>query len=147
MGQYACSRPDNGLLARLRKKELEQKQMETIETINGSKMSMAYSTQVQPKGKQFDRKSSIEALKKRTNCKACGKKGHWAKECRNPTGSDLQPASLLASSQSDEYFAFMAYTNEDGTMMSDIWVSDSGATQHINGQKFTMNSMPPKRSL
>ena len=100
------------VLATLRKKELQQMKMKIMVKNIGSKVSRPMPPIRKPKGKHLDRRSSIDALMKRTICKACGKKGHWAKVCRDPTGSDPKPASIAGSSKSDGYFPLMAYINE-----------------------------------
>ena len=117
------------LLSRLRKAELERKHNEKPEKSESAK-AMAFSSDVRSKGS--GNRESIADQKKKTTCNSCGKKGHWARECRSkkPLNNRGPASSAPAQAKSQAYAAHTSNGSEKYA-----WISDSGATQHITGIK------------
>jgi len=71
-------------------------------------------------------KMSIAEKKKVTNCAKCGKKSHWARECR----SGITHSENSSDESKDGIRAFMAI---DDKVSRKISISDSGASAHFCG--------------
>jgi len=147
------------LLGRLRKEELESKQAEIKSDTNSPSRLNAYSAKFNGNNK-FQRKgnSSIEELKKKTKCHNCGRVGHWSRECRakkKDPQSQARPdkqgeghnhhqdaqeergkpnQNNSHRTQHDKTHAFMVYEKSNNLPL-DMWISDSGADQHITGRQ------------
>ena len=80
-------------------------------------------------------------------CYDYGKKGHFAKECRNPQRKEKGASresnysrinaqvALVAESQSQEEVSFALTTTSSICRQDGIWVIDSGASQHMVSNK------------
>jgi len=147
------------LLGRLRKEELESKQNEDKRETNSQANINAYATKFGNNGGQkFQKKGKthIDDLKKKTKCHNCGRVGHWCRECRAPKKDvqqdrnhkreehnqihEVQEEREMGSnfnsfkSKQDRTHAFMVYEKSQ-EIPSDLWISDSGADQHVTGRK------------
>jgi hypothetical protein len=71
-------------------------------------------------------KEGIEALKKRTKCNNCGRKGHWKAECRQPKKE--KPEVDAEGKKNKAFMTFKSQASPDK-----IWFNDSGASQHHCG--------------
>ncbi|OXA48994.1 Copia protein [Folsomia candida] len=122
------------LLARLKKEELERKESKPAATNQDA--AKAFLTHDQKKDKK---KQSIEELKKATTCHGCGKKGHWKRECRsNPQNQSNKPSDNPAQANRSPGKAFMLnaiQTPMQAPVTEQVWLSDSGANQHVCGDK------------
>ena len=133
------------LLARLRKEELQMNQSEKAEKEVEKKSSAAFANF--PKSKQSfngNRKTraQLEEDKKRLPCHVCGRLGHWARQRKdrkkdfnngNRRGNGRQnPGSSFRQGPSN-FSAFVL--REKSETKSEVWFSDSGATQHVTGRK------------
>ena len=118
------------LLSRLRKKELEKKHAEKPGKLDSSK-AMAFSSNARPSGKNT--RESIDEQKKKTNCNNCGKKGHWARECRGLKKTSSNSNNSLSTHAQGKLNAYAAFSCDSSNKYN--LISDSGATQHITGIK------------
>ncbi len=75
-------------------------------------------------------KSKIE--KKDAKCYNCGKKGHYQSECRKPLKTEMNKNESKNDAHEDSYIALHLDTMQ---MNSDIWLIDSGASNHMTGDK------------
>lgn len=125
------------LVQRLLKEEMRIKATKTKQQT----LAIAFATDGRPNRsdrldpKDFASKEEfISALKKRTSCKICRKKGHWANECRqNSTESKdrEETVAFVVTSQQSEILSTEEQKRE--------WFVDSAANRHIcnNGSAFT----------
>ena len=117
---------------------LKQEERERVKEADGkteAESARAFASQHHGEKKNFQ-KMSIADRKKITKCAKCGKKGHWAKECRSGTANAGKP-----SEQSKEGVrAFMA---RDEKVSNEIWISDSGASAHFCGDLSWLASYTP----
>ncbi len=81
-------------------------------------------------GKKRMTQDEINALKKRTTCNKCHKVGHWARECRGRAAAAEDDAERNHQQQGHKNNAFMVKQDNNN---SDVWYSDSGASQHVSG--------------
>ncbi|CAL8117940.1 unnamed protein product [Orchesella dallaii] len=129
------------LLARLKKEELEHQIMYSSgDATEFDSYGVAYTTHMQQprkyggyssynnrynEGQYQDTNNNRQAygysrlaeLKQRTKCRNCDESGHWYKECPHP-----------------RYDGGGGSNYEDSNSNSDIWISDSGASQHVTGR-------------
>jgi len=108
------------LLTRLKQEERERFNEDCAEQPGNSSVRAFNS-----KGGNF-RKMSITDRKKITKCAKCGRKGHWAKECRSPA----TPSVKESIGTKDGIRAFVA---DDELSSTEVWISDSGASAHFCG--------------
>jgi len=76
------------------------------------------------------KKLPIEEKKKLTKCKNCGKKGHWARECKmKKEPEEPNQSKTEEKNETKEHVLFnLGDTSIDA---KDKWVIDSGATAHM----------------
>lgn len=111
------------LLSRLKIWELEEGRPSVSEKETSESASKAFKSQ--PKKRMS--KEEIDKLKQKTKCNACGKKGHWRRECPSKKSESKKETAAEPDSHSDP----KAYAN--GKREEEIWYNDSGATQHYCG--------------
>lgn len=143
------------LLSRFKKEDLEQAQAKALKTPKPESSSKAYQTGQKSSGNN-GKKKSIAERKKTSFCNNCGKKGHWAAECRgkkqpsapgngatgagnqqgasNQQGTsrdDSKPGTSKGSKrQGPSAFMFQS-TPGDGC----VFYADSGASSHMCGRR------------
>lgn len=160
-------------LSKLKKEELENKNCEKKPKERKAAAYSSGVTRTQSSSNSKDDKdlkgNRITELKKRTKCHYCSKLGHWKSECRkkeqeeqqgesrqndgisshsslrNDNRSQRGPRSANQSGsneRSDGPLAFMIRSDEEDEKRM-VWISDSGASKHITGQKTWFESYTP----
>jgi len=147
------------LLARFRK-ELDQKREESSSSKTGRNRAFVSSD---GKFREKEKTQTFEQRKNNSKCHNCGKVGHWKSECRGITARPKPPNSgrkisepgRQTNSDDRSTHAFMVknpgrggaikrdtYSPKlDGSRQahqnktSEVWYSDSGASQHISGNR------------
>ncbi|CEG41910.1 gag-pol polyprotein [Plasmopara halstedii] len=91
-----------------------------------------------------DAKRKGRPAKKTGACHNCGKQGHWIAECPSRVQNDtdryrLQRANITQFEDSNNYL-FSIGGSSDSVKANDVWLVDSGATQHMtSSNKFMRN--------
>ena len=89
-----------------------------------------------------DNKRKARPVKKTGACHKCGKQGHWIAECPSRIQEDagrqrFQRANIAQEEELGDYL-FLVGGNE--TKSSNMWLVDSGATQHMTSSKRFMRN-------
>ncbi len=112
------------LLSRLKIWELEEKESSSLLTSDTQVNAKAFRAGP-PRRKKT--KEEIAQLKKKTNCRECGKQSHRAAECRSKKDKSEQDSE--AASPTSGFKSFAVGTSRDA------WYNDSGASMHQSSRK------------
>ena len=83
---------------------------------------------------------SFTQLKASPKCYNCGKRGHIAKNCYSPKKKDWINKKGVQSvhkvtSQTEEEPSFALAVGHSHSQLQNVWLVDSGATQHMVGDQ------------
>ena len=132
----AEQKKDN-LIARLLR---EDKRLTETEDSASSLALQVNATSIKDKKDAKSRKkTSIAALKKRTSCKGCGQKGHWVRECPNEEKQQRSQQKELSTYVCEVQALWARRMKQD----EDIWLADSGASNHMTFRRDFFTSLKP----
>ncbi|CEG43591.1 gag-pol polyprotein [Plasmopara halstedii] len=91
-----------------------------------------------------DAKRKGRPAKKTGACHNCGKQGHWVADCPSRVQNDteryrLQRANVAQFEDSGDHL-FAIGGSSDSVQANDVWLVDSGATQHMTSSKKFMRN-------
>src|SRR5271169_1199348 len=77
-------------------------------------------------------KKTFTIDKSKDTCHACGKRGHWAYECRNKNSTKKKYTEDKKEGQANEAEVLDAfYASEDKKTTTTTWYIDSGTSEHL----------------
>jgi hypothetical protein len=125
--------------ARLVHEDLKHKDLGNV---NGINSALATNSSRQQQNQNNDTADRIADIKSRTKCRKCGKKGHWAKECRSNGGNtDWRGNGRNQANNARKQVFTTSNTPKKppNTLIRSDWLIDSGASQHYaqNREDFT----------
>uniref|UniRef100_H3H9J2 CCHC-type domain-containing protein n=1 Tax=Phytophthora ramorum TaxID=164328 RepID=H3H9J2_PHYRM len=92
-----------------------------------------------------DNKRKGRPVKKTGACHNCGKQGHWIAECPSRIQNDAeryrsQRANVAQDEEDPGDYLFSVGRTSSAAKPSDMWLVDSGATQHMTSSKTYMRN-------
>uniref|UniRef100_H3H9Q4 Integrase catalytic domain-containing protein n=1 Tax=Phytophthora ramorum TaxID=164328 RepID=H3H9Q4_PHYRM len=92
-----------------------------------------------------DNKRKGRPVKKTGACHNCGKQGHWIAECSSRVQNDAeryrsQRANVAQDEEDPGDYLFSVGRTSSTAKPSDMWLVDSGATQHMTSSKTYMRN-------
>uniref|UniRef100_H3H9Z9 CCHC-type domain-containing protein n=1 Tax=Phytophthora ramorum TaxID=164328 RepID=H3H9Z9_PHYRM len=92
-----------------------------------------------------DNKRKGRPVKKTGACHSCGKQGHWIAECPSRVQNDAeryrsQRANVAQDEEDPGDYLFSVGRTSSTAKPSDMWLVDSGATQHMTSSKTYMRN-------
>ena len=83
----------------------------------------------------YNKKPSIAERKRTSKCNFCHKLGHWERECRLKK-KQQKPKFDNSKYKGGDEIAFIALSSDVITApYSDVWIADSGATEHMTSRR------------
>ncbi|GJZ23157.1 retrovirus-related pol polyprotein from transposon TNT 1-94 [Tanacetum coccineum] len=86
------------------------------------------------RGRGRERGRGGQGYRPNVDCYNCGKHGHYAKDCRSPKRTE-EKTNLVTEPQVEESGILLMAHEEQISEVDTMWYLDSGASNHMSGQK------------